>query len=179
MAEFNDTLAAELQRELQRTGHRIVFAESCTAGLIAATLGRIPGISEWLAGSAVVYQLTTKTAWLNIDAALLDKPGPVSQVVSEQMAAGVLELTPHATIAASVTGHLGPDAPPELDGIAWSTVVIRTIGQPAIVSRHLQLDTATPSQLVKHDDVEKRRSRQMAAVRLVLEFCVETLAAQS
>ncbi len=54
MKDDNDAVVAELHTELQRTGHVIVFAESCTAGMIAATLGRIPGISEWLAGSAVV-----------------------------------------------------------------------------------------------------------------------------
>jgi len=172
MTVTNDEIAARLQQQLQLTGHQIVFAESCTAGLIAATLGRIPGISQWLAGSAVVYQLATKSAWLNVDAALLQNPGPVSEIVSQQMASGVLQLTPHATIAASVTGHLGPDAPPEQDGTAWSTVAIRTNGAPTLVSKRLLLDESLPS---LNDDVELRQRRQAMAVRLVMQFCVDAI----
>ena len=44
---------------------RVAFAESCTAGLVAASLARTPGISQWLCGSAVVYRDATKAAWLD------------------------------------------------------------------------------------------------------------------
>ena len=46
---------------------RLVLAESCTGGLICATLATIPGISQWLCGSSVVYRETTKRDWLGID----------------------------------------------------------------------------------------------------------------
>ena len=168
--------AAELQRKLDRHDHCIVFAESCTAGLIAATLGRIPGISQWLAGSAVVYQLATKTEWLEVNDDVLENPGPVSQVVSEQMAAGVLRRTAHATIAASVTGHLGPDAPEDQDGIAWATVAKRTSDGVTMASRQLSLDENTVSPNGEHpESTERRHARQKAAAKLVLQFCIEQL----
>ncbi len=176
MKDDNDAVVAELHTELQRTGHVIVFAESCTAGMIAATLGRIPGISEWLAGSAVVYQLATKTEWLGVDSSLLNDPGPVSKIVSEQMATGVLSKTPHATIAASVTGHLGPNAPSDLDGVAWSTIALRTADGAALLSRKLLLDEATEVEVRPGvDDVTRRHQRQCEAVRMVLQLCVDTL----
>lgn len=117
-----DSAAHAVFEMLKRNNDCLVLAESCTAGLIAATLGRIPGVSQVLAGSAVVYQLATKTAWLEIPAAVLESPGPVSQMVAEQMAINVLQKTVHASISLSITGHLGPDAPPELDGVVWSAI---------------------------------------------------------
>ncbi len=176
MNEINDSLAADLQQLLKASGHRIAFAESCTAGLIAATLGRIPGISEWLAGSAVVYQVETKAAWLKVERDILKDPGPVSKVVSQQMATGVLGITEHATVAASVTGHLGPEAPPEQDGTAWSSIVLRRGGEVFVDSRLMKLDLRGDVHL---KGMPLRHSRQIVAVRRVLEFCIETLSNHS
>ena len=41
------------------------------------------------------------------------------------MATAVFAETPEASLAAAVTGHLGPDAPPELDGALFVVVVCR------------------------------------------------------
>lgn len=166
--------AASLSTTLLKLNHRLVLAESCTAGLIAASLSRIPGASRWLAGSAVVYQLKTKESWLQIDPDLLEDPGAVSREVSERMAVRVLERTAHATIAASVTGHLGPEAPAELDGTAWSTIAIRSDRNPLIFSRKLSLDECTPTEAADYP-TSLRDRRHRTAVRLVLQFCLEVL----
>ena len=168
-----DDIAAELFRKLDRTENIIVFAESCTAGLISGTLGRVPGVSKCLAGSAVVYQLATKSAWLEVAADVLRDPGPVSQVVSEQMAVGVMNNTPHATMAASVTGHLGPGAPAEQDGTAWSSIAFRA--EHGIIVRSVLLRLDDNSSVPANDDFSIRRVRQESAVRQVLEFCIEAL----
>ncbi len=110
---------------LRRYDLRIVFAESCTAGLIAATLARIPGISDYLCGSAVVYRNATKQNWLGVTSKCLDDPGPVSREVAIEMAEGALDKTPEADLAASVTGHLGPDAPPDQDGLIVCAIAVR------------------------------------------------------
>lgn len=104
---------------------QLVLAESCSAGLIAATLGRIPGVSRVLAGSAVVYQVDTKVAWLQIDPQLLLNKGPVSPEIALAMARQVLAITPHADVAVSITGHLGPNAPEPLDGVAFTAIATR------------------------------------------------------
>ena len=111
--------AQKLAETLQQRRRRIVFAESCTAGLVSATLARIPGISEWHCGSAVVYRLDTKHRWLGVSEAELLNPGPVSRCVAEAMARGVLERTPEADVSVAVTGHLGPQAPPDQDGLVF------------------------------------------------------------
>jgi PncC family amidohydrolase len=114
-------LAREVASQLHRTGTRVVFAESCTAGWCSALLSVVPGISAFLCGSLVTYQNESKAAWLHVSPADLDCPeiGPVSETVARQMCMGALSCTPHARLAMSVTGHLGPNAPPPLDGVVY------------------------------------------------------------
>lgn len=118
-------MASRVARLLASHQTPLVLAESCTCGLIAATLGAIPGISQWLCGSAVVYQEATKTAWLNVSETLIEQHGVVSGEVAEAMARGVLDATPHARLAGSITGHLGPNAPAPLDGLVFAAVAVR------------------------------------------------------
>ncbi len=56
--------AQRLVDVLKRLDTKIVFAESCTAGLVSATLARVPGVSAYLCGSAVTYRDEVKTAWV-------------------------------------------------------------------------------------------------------------------
>lgn len=167
--------AVALLKLLRETGHCIVFAESCTAGMIAGCLARIPGASDCMAGSSVVYQVTTKIAWLDVSSETLRDPGPVSQVVAEQMAEGVLQKTPHATVSASVTGHLGPDAPPDQDGTAWSSVSVRSGDGVKTVSTHLKLDSVTPFRGTDPVGGVLRQHRQLVAVGAVMNFCSDVL----
>lgn len=121
--------ARRVARLLQASGHKVVFAESCTGGLVSGALTRVPGISSYHCGGMVVYRNETKRAYLGIPAALLKDPGPVSAKVAELMALGVLEKTPEADVAVSVTGHLGPNAPPLLDGLVFVSLATRTQGR--------------------------------------------------
>lgn len=167
---MNSFSVEEFVGRLKGSRHQIAFAESCTAGKIAATLGQFPGISEVLVGSAVVYQIPTKCEWLGVDFSTIEQHGVVSEQVSVQMAEGVLERTPHADVAASITGHLGPNAPRELDGIAWSAVSIRRNSTVVTKSQQLKLLPGP------NDPTGKlRRLRMEAGVLQVLEFCDEVL----
>ena len=51
--ETLDPLAFRAFELLRKTNQVLVTAESCTAGLIAATLARVPGMSAVLAGGFV------------------------------------------------------------------------------------------------------------------------------
>ncbi len=108
--------AEQLVQQLERKQLKLVLAESCTGGLVAAELAKVPGVSNWLCGSAVTYRSETKSAWLGIDPAIIDRYTAVSQEVAIQMVEGVLRHTPEADISAAVTGHLGPQA----RGIRWN-----------------------------------------------------------
>lgn len=111
------TKVLEVIRLLRESRKRIVLAESCTGGAIAASFTMVPGVSEVFCGSMVVYRNDSKTQWLGLDAGLLANPeiGPVSPQASELLARQLLECTPEADVALAVTGHLGPDAPGHLN----------------------------------------------------------------
>lgn len=117
----------ELADVLEQTRTRIVFAESCTAGLVAASLAGVPGISAWLCGSAVTYQDRTKSDWLRVTPADLEAFTAVSEQVTTSMAIGVLANTTAADLAVAVTGHLGPGAPRSLDGVIFVAAMHRRV----------------------------------------------------
>lgn len=175
-AALLDSLSQRAFELLVQHRQVLVTAESCTAGLIAATLARVPGMSAVLAGGLVVYQVASKTEWLGISYELIEREGVVSRAVAEAMASQALVKTPHATIAVSITGHLGPDAPMELDGIAWSAIAQR--GKP-VLSERLPLSRPDESTLSARDEAARgqaiRIHRQQDAVRQVLEILCEQL----
>lgn len=153
-------IASQVRDFLRDRQLRLVLAESCTSGLGAVALSQIAGISEFFCGSAVTYRNATKSSWLNVSATALADPkiGPVSETVARQMVAGVLQATPEADIAAAITGHLGPNAPPELDGLAYIGVGNRD----TIEVRAIRLMSG-------EDSVELRRHRQVEAAEKLLE----------
>jgi PncC family amidohydrolase len=116
---MTEELVHGLAESLARRQLKIVFAESCTGGLVSAALAGIPGISEWLCGSAVTYRSETKVAWLGVDATQIAEHTAVCSEVALQMALGVLGNTPEADLALSITGHLGPDTPEGMDGVVF------------------------------------------------------------
>jgi nicotinamide-nucleotide amidase len=132
------SLVAQVANAIERSHMQIMFAESCTGGLVAASLAQIPGISRFLTGSMVVYQEATKSTWLGIDEDLLRQKGSVHEDVAAEMAAKGIEKTPHAELAVSITGHLGPNAPDSLDGViyvGWQRRGRATKGVAPVVSR--------------------------------------------
>ena len=105
--------AKQLSLELKRQNLQIVFAESCTAGLVSAVMAGIPGISAYLCGSAATYQNETKQAWLQIDPQQILEHSSVCPQVTVAMARSVLAKTSQADLAVAITGHLQPEATEE------------------------------------------------------------------
>ena len=91
----------------RRAGLKIATAESCTGGLIAATLTEIAGSSDVVERGFVTYSNEAKTELLGVPAALISEVGAVSAEVAEAMAAGALA-TSAAEVAVSATGIAGP-----------------------------------------------------------------------
>jgi len=99
--------AAALLKLCRRKQLRIATAESCTGGLIAATLTEIPGSSDVVERGFVTYSNEAKQAILGVPLATLKQFGAVSRETAEAMAAGALAHSP-AHLAVSVTGIAGP-----------------------------------------------------------------------
>lgn len=139
--------------------------------MVAAELGQVPGISEVFCGSQVVYQTATKTSWLGVDPIGLSDAarGPVSAWASEQLSRALLLKTPHATIAAAVTGHLGPNAPQNQDGDVYFSISHRN---GAEANYHLRLQFPAP---VDENDLTGRRKRQAEATEGFLNWICSQL----
>ena len=96
---INHTLAAR--------GQMIVTAESCTGGLISATLTDVPGSSEAVFGGFVTYDNRAKREMIGVPGELIRKHGAVSEQVARAMAEGALK-TAGVDIDIAVTGIAGP-----------------------------------------------------------------------
>jgi nicotinamide-nucleotide amidase len=92
---------------LKEKGWKLVTAESCTGGLIAAACTDLAGSSAWFDRGFVTYSNASKTELLGVDAALLLRDGAVSESVARAMVQGALNHS-HAQVAVSVTGVAGP-----------------------------------------------------------------------
>jgi nicotinamide-nucleotide amidase len=105
-AEAED-LEDAVVRLLEAKRLTVSTAESVTCGLVAARLGRVPGISAWFLGGVVAYQNEAKTSLLGVPAELIRENGAVSPQVAESMAIGCRERL-GTDLAVSTTGIAGP-----------------------------------------------------------------------
>ena len=101
-------MSSDLIKLLTRNELTIATAESCTGGLIAATLTDVPGSSRVVDRGFVTYSNEAKTEMLGVDAGLIDKLGAVSKEVTLAMAEGAISRS-DADLAVAVTGIAGPD----------------------------------------------------------------------
>ncbi len=100
-------LALALQQQCLKRGLLAVSAESCTGGLIAATITEIPGSSGYFERSFVTYTNIAKQEMLGVRSETLAAVGAVSERTAKEMAAGALQHS-HADLAVAVTGIAGP-----------------------------------------------------------------------
>lgn len=106
-----DTLvdaAKALLSAAQSRGSKLATAESCTGGLIAATIARVPGASAVLERGFVTYSNEAKAEMLGVPPDLIARRGAVSMEVALAMAEGALAHA-HADLSVAVTGVAGPD----------------------------------------------------------------------
>lgn len=102
-----EALAREVIASLKERGETLATAESCTGGLIAETLTRIPGASDVFLGSVIAYADEIKTNLLGVPKRTMARHGAVSEEVAFAMARGAQKQL-RATWALSVTGISGP-----------------------------------------------------------------------
>jgi nicotinamide-nucleotide amidase len=142
---------------------RLVTAESCTGGLIAATLTRVPGSSRWLEGGFVTYRLSAKSRMIGVPQATLDEFGAVSEPTARAMAEGALAAS-DAHVSVSVTGVAGPDGgdPIAPVGTVWFGWAIRDPEPRCVQTARFELEG-------------ERDAVRQAAVRIALEGVLRLL----
>ena len=99
--------AARLLAALQSLNLTLATAESCTGGLIAATLTAIPGSSATVLGGFVTYSNAMKSSVLGVPPGVINAVGAVSEQVAQAMVDGALRRS-DADIAVACTGVAGP-----------------------------------------------------------------------
>jgi len=122
---FNETSMIELQNILREEKKSITTAESCTGGLIAHMITKVPNSSDIFNGALVSYSNNIKNKELNVQINTLDNYGAVSKEVVSQMLDGIIQKF-DANYAIAISGIAGPGGGSKSKPIG--TVVIGCIG---------------------------------------------------
>ena len=153
----------EIVQLLQRNRMTITTAESCTGGLISATLVNVSGASDVLKLCVVTYAEEAKQQILGVKAETLEKYGVVSEETAYEMAQGALAYA-SADVALSVTGIAGPGG-----GTKEKPVGLVYIG--CNVRGCIRIE----KHLFQGDRLTVRESSVNAALRLAKECILESL----
>jgi nicotinamide-nucleotide amidase len=122
--------AFRLVAAFRARGIKIVTAESCTGGLVAAVLTEIAGSSEVLERGYVAYSNAAKQQELGVAGELLARHGAVSAEVAHAMAVGALARA-GADVAISITGIAGPGGGSAAKPVGLVYVASAVLGDPA------------------------------------------------
>ena len=152
----NEAVLVDLLKERK---YLIATAESCTGGLIAATIVNVSGSSEVFHTGIITYANESKVKELGVDTAIIDKFGAVSEEVAIEMAKGVLKHT-GADVSVSVTGIAGPSGATEHKPIGLVYISCNILG-----------DVKTRKYLLQGNRKEIREE----TVRCALQFVIDRL----
>ncbi|MBU3601670.1 CinA family protein [Polynucleobacter sp. AM-25C3] len=100
-------IARAVALALSNRGWKMALAESCTGGLVCATLTDLAGSSDWFERGYITYSNAAKSECLNVPAETLESFGAVSEPVAIAMAEGALR-NANVNAAISITGIAGP-----------------------------------------------------------------------
>ncbi len=135
----------------------LATAESCTGGLIAASLTALAGSSAWVERGFVTYSNQAKQELLGVPEDLLARHGAVSQPVAKAMAEGALARSA-ADMAVAVTGIAGP-------GGATPT---KPVGLVHLAVARRGHETRTLEQLFPGDRTQVREAAALVAMDLLI-----------
>jgi PncC family amidohydrolase len=141
---------------LRAKGWRVAVAESCTGGLLGATLTAVPGSSTYMVGGVIAYDNAVKTRLLDVAPSTLAQHGAVSEEVAAAMARGVRERL-GAEVGVSTTGVAGPGSE---EGGKPAGLVFIALAAPGV------------ERLVRLDGDHGREGNRAAAVQAALELLV-------
>ena len=105
--ESDGPIEAQIGVILARKGLTVSVAESCTGGRISDLITKVPGASQYFRGGVVTYATDTKTDFLEVSEALIDRYSVVSAEVVQAMAVGA-RLKFKTDYAVATTGNAGP-----------------------------------------------------------------------
>jgi nicotinamide-nucleotide amidase len=123
--------AADLVARLKAAQLKLVTAESCTGGLVAAAITDVPGSSAVFERGFVTYSNEAKSTSLGVGSALLAECGAVSGPVAVAMADGALQHS-LADIAVAITGIAGPGGATATKPVGLVHIAVARKGSPTV-----------------------------------------------
>ena len=143
LAPSNSTmeLSRQLADRLLAKQLKLVTAESCTGGMIAAACTDLAGSSAWFERGFVTYSNEAKHELLGVEERILRRAGAVCEGVARAMAEGALANS-KAQVAVAVTGVAGPTggSPAKPVGTVWFGFAVP--GQLITEKQHFEGDRA-------------------------------------
>ncbi|MFA7554203.1 MAG: CinA family nicotinamide mononucleotide deamidase-related protein [Spongiibacteraceae bacterium] len=139
IGEGGTNLAEAVIAILQQQNKKITTAESCTGGLIAASITEVAGASSVFEAGIVSYSNTMKQTLLGVPEAILLEHGAVSEEVVRAMVNGAIERS-GADVGIAVSGIAGPEGGTETKPVG--TVWMAWGEKNNIQTRRLQFNTS-------------------------------------
>lgn len=102
-----ETLEESVVRLLSANGLTIATAESCTGGLVAATIVRVSGASDVFKEGFITYSNRAKRTRIGVKKQTLEKYGAVSEETVKEMLNGTAKET-KADVTVAISGIAGP-----------------------------------------------------------------------
>jgi nicotinamide-nucleotide amidase len=100
-------ITQELARVLIKNNWHLSTAESCTGGMVAASITELAGSSEWFERGYVTYSNQSKSEDIDVSQNLIEQHGAVSDQVARAMALGAKQNS-GSDLSLSITGIAGP-----------------------------------------------------------------------
>lgn len=102
-----DAILEQIAERFRASNAKLGVVESCTGGLLGATLTRLPGASDFFEGGVLTYSNRVKMKSVYVRESTLQQQGAVSQECVKEMANGGL-VALDVDCCLSVSGIAGP-----------------------------------------------------------------------
>lgn len=132
-----DTLESVVGELLRAAGATLTAAESCTGGLLAERITRVPGSSEYFLGGAVTYTNELKTRLVGVPPEMLAENGAVSEPVARAMAEGVRRAF-GSDYGVGITGVAGPGGGSEAKPVGTVHLAVAGPGDAEVQHRKVR-----------------------------------------
>ena len=120
---------------LTRQQKTLATAESCTGGLLAERLTRMPGSSAYFLGGLVTYSDNSKTDFLGIPKDTIQEHGAVSEAIARAMAKNV-RVKYRSDYGIGITGVAGPSGGTEAKPVGTIHIALAGPAEKDIEHQH-------------------------------------------
>ena len=115
----------KLHKKLIDKNLTISVTESCTGGLLASNLTKLPNSSKYFQMGLITYSNEAKTKILKVDGNIIKKYGAVSKECCEAMVKNLSKIS-KSKINVSITGIAGPGGGSKLKPVGLVYIGIKT-----------------------------------------------------